>query len=178
MKLCQLFVHLILINLLKDNFYSDTIMSRGHNPNLYKADVAKTPFLFLQADRNDFYQASMEQQVNVNEHLADEFFNKQNIKHLQNLIKKNVYNKTGYLIEDQNEKDLLVVMRSLWYQNLREQITDVGYMNYLVVDDVVPGIISNIKMKIAYNKEISQPRRFMDLPVNVNKEKILPSFYR
>ena len=89
------------------------------------------------------------------------FFSNNNIKYLQEKIIKNVKDcsQGGYDISEQEEGNLLVVMRSIYMDNLAntgntEQ--EVAYMNHLVIKYCVDNIIVNIKQYIHYLKSISK----------------------
>lgn len=160
-------------------------MSRGPNPNLKKADISKTPFLFMQADPVDYYEAARSSLNGTQEQtiLSTVFFSPQNINLIQKQIIKTVLMKTDYkyLIEKQSEEDLLVVMRSIFIQsarhapdNIRCQIKE---LNDLVVDDIVPGIVTAVKWNVGYKQKIFGPMEVMKPPQNVNKTKTLPNYF-
>lgn len=87
-----------------------------------------------------------------------------------------VYKKTDkkYLIERQNDSDLQVVMRSVFIQyakhsddNIKEQIRE---LDSIVVDEVVPGIITEVNAYIGYCERAFGPRQIMDHAKNVSKK--------
>lgn len=91
----------------------------------------------------------------------DRFFSKNNIKYLQEKIVINVKDcsKGGYDISEQDENSLLVVMRSIYMDNLTntgQTEQEVAYMNHLVIKYCVDNIIVNIKQYIHYLKSISK----------------------
>lgn len=142
-------------------------------PNVVNTcDVTKTPFLMFQCHPSDFDRISRELLTGVQEvsELSQLFFHPKNIERIQKMIIKTVLKKTRgeYLIERQNEKDLQVVMRSIflqrakhWNCDLMEQVEE---LNLLVVDDVVPNIISEIEMYFAYLERAFGRREIIDLP--------------
>jgi hypothetical protein len=89
------------------------------------------------------------------------FFSNRNIKYLQEKIVKNVKDcsQGGYDISQQEETNLLVVMRSIYMDNLTNTGNikqEVAYMNHLVIKYCVDNIIVNIKQYIHYLKSISK----------------------
>lgn len=150
-----------------------------------RANLMNTPFLMLQAHPDDFKKISVESQKNVHNEtvLSKLFFHPKNVRNIQKLITKEVFKRSNgeYLIEEQNPEDLLIVMKSIflqhakhWPNKIREQIQE---LNYLVVDDVVPGIMSEIKAYFGYLDRAFGEREFMDRPLNASTkgQKTLPS---
>ncbi len=112
------------------------------------------------------------------------FFSDENMKRIQKKIKEEVYRRTNgqyKLDEDQDDSDLMIVMRALYLdkcKNLPEQpIRQVKILNQYTVDYIVPDMITNIKQYFGYIKDINQPLTPMMRPMNVNNagRKLLPS---
>jgi hypothetical protein len=112
------------------------------------------------------------------------FFSDDNMKRIQQKIKEEVYRRTNgqyTLDEDQDESDLMIVMRSLYLdkcKNLLDQpIRQVKLLNQQTVDYIVPDMITNIKQYFGYVKDINKPLTPMMRPMNVNNagRKLLPS---
>ena len=113
------------------------------------------------------------------------FFSKENIYRLQQTIKKEVNIRTQgkfRLKEDQETSDLLICMRAIYLdhgKNLDKNIVrQTKILNKLLIDNIMPDIISNIRQQYDYIRDITQPRQIMINPVNVNGagRKQLPSF--
>lgn len=111
--------------------------------------------------------------------LSSEFFSQKNISKIQSLIKKNIKNKSGITIEtDQNVEDLLDKMcetykdYSMNYPTHIQQQVD--KLNKILIDSIVPGAITNIKQYLHYIKDITQPFKTMDRPINVSSKRQLP----
>ncbi|BCS83148.1 hypothetical protein QLL95_gp0975 [Cotonvirus japonicus] len=148
-------------------------------------DMMKTPFMMFQAHHDDYAKMS-QQTVNYipqESILSKLFFHPKNIDLIQKQIIMNVYRETDekYLIERQDEKDLLVVMKSIFIQkakhlptNIKDQIKE---LDYLVVDEVTPGIISEITAHVNYIDKIFGEFNVLDRPINVSNagNKTLPS---
>lgn len=88
--------------------------------------------------------------------LSKVFFHPKNIDLIQKQIIMRVFHETDgtYLIEKQNEKDLKVIMRSMFIQYAKhspDQIrSQIRQLNNLVVDEVVPDIVAEIHAYIGY----------------------------
>jgi hypothetical protein len=88
------------------------------------------------------------------------FFGQPNVNGLQEAIRYSVFRKTGKLISKQSEKDLLIVMRSIFLQygqtnvglNTKERVREI---NRMVIDVTIPLIIAEIKTYVKYLKDIA-----------------------
>lgn len=148
-------------------------------------DIRKTPFVIFQAHKDDFDNISSGSSENVNKKsiLSEVFFHPKNIDLIQQKIIREVFrrSKGEYLIEKQNDRDLEIVMKYIFQQHakhlpdhIKEQVYE---LNCLVVDEVLPDIISQLKAYFGYLKSAFGPRQIMDLPKNVSitGTKTLPS---
>jgi hypothetical protein len=90
------------------------------------------------------------------------FFSPENVKTLQNAIRRFVYEKSqpkGYVIDDQSVDELKIIMRAIYYQygknlpfNVQQQVND---LNQLVVNWSAPHILSAVDHYYYYLKDIS-----------------------
>lgn len=112
------------------------------------------------------------------------YFSDENMKRTQKQIKKEVYrltNGTFKLDADQDEQDLLLAMRYIFIEHSRNLPThivrQVKILNRQLLDYIIPDIITNIKQHYDYLKDISNPIRPLDQPLNVNNKgrRTLPS---
>jgi hypothetical protein len=111
--------------------------------------------------------------------LSSEFFSQKNISKIQLLIKTKIKSKTGITVQtDQNVEDLLDKMCETYKDysmnyptHISEQINN---LNKILIDSIVPGAITNIKQYLHYIKDITQPLKPMDRPINVSSKKQLP----
>jgi len=137
-----------------------------------EVDIRKTPFIMFQSHYEDYYNMSQESVQGIQEEtiLSKIFFSPQNVDRVQRQLIGTVFKRTkgAYLIEKQFEPDLQVVMRSMFLQHARhvpdhipEQIQE---LNLIVVDDLVPNVISQINAYIGYLDRAFAPRQIMDLP--------------
>ena len=156
--------------------------------SLNNHEMMKTPFLMFQAHRDDYYNMSQDSLNGVQQEsiLSKVFFHPENVNYIQKKIIMQLFYETDgkYLIEKQDETDLQIIMRSIFLQhakhlpnNIKEQITE---LDNIVVDEVIPDIISQIKAYNGYLKDAFGPREIMDRPQNVSNagRKTLPSTTR
>ena len=77
------------------------------------------------------------------------YFSPQNVKAVQNAIRYKVWAKSlgKLIIAEQDETDLVIVMRSIYLQYGRNMPTDItaqiSELNERVCDSILPGIVSN-----------------------------------
>lgn len=149
-------------------------------------DIMKTPFLLFQSHKDDYYNMSQNSLtgIQVETVLSRLFFSPENVDLVQREIRAEIFRRTNgtYLLEDkQSEDDLQVVMRSIYIQHARHvpnRIQDqISELNNLVVDDVVPNMISEINAYFGYLERAFAPRKIMDLPECVSNAgtRTLPS---
>ena len=85
------------------------------------------------------------------------------------------------LEEDQDPRDLNLAMKSIYIEHARPNSTglvrQVKWLNNQVIDEILPGIITNIKQYYGYLKDINSPLKPIPRPQNVNAagRRILPS---
>jgi hypothetical protein len=117
-------------------------------------------------------------------HITVIFFSDENMARIQKKIKEEVLNRTKgqyQLDEDQDESDLMIVMRAVYLDKCKnlpgETVRQVKLLNQQTVDYIVPDLISNIKQYFGYVKDINKPLQPMMRPMNVNNagRKLLPS---
>ena len=108
--------------------------------------------------------------------LGEVFFSPDNINRLQNKIKKSIFIETKgkYKLQiDQNESDLLIVMRAVYIQDSYNApyriIHQVKELNEKVINRILPDMVSNIKQNEEYLNVIDKPMDPIPLPVNVSR---------
>jgi len=108
--------------------------------------------------------------------LGEVFFSSDNIKRIQNKIKKSIFieSKGKYKLQvDQNQSDLLIVMRAVYIQDSYNApyriIHQVKELNEKVINRILPDMISNIKQNEEYLNIIDKPIDPIPLPVNVSR---------
>ena len=102
------------------------------------------------------------------------YFSEKNTKNIQNKLRYTIWrmSRKQFVIPEQNETELQIVMRSIFLQfgknlpnNIKEQIQ---HLNELVVDDLAPRLLSNVKQYIRYLSDINEPYKLMQRPQNVS----------
>lgn len=108
--------------------------------------------------------------------LARAFFSAHNVKAVQNLIRRQVYQKSkskGYIIDDQSVDELKIIMRAIYLQYGRNLPTNIAAqveeLNERVADWSVPHILSAVDHYIYYLNDISHLPTPMPQPVNVSR---------
>lgn len=120
-------------------------------------------------------------ECNVGE-LEKTFFSKENIDLINKQLILSVYNTTNkeFLIPSQKEADLFIVMRYVFIEYSRNLPYDINNqiknLNYRVVNEILPTVISNIDQKLGYLKDIQTQPIGPPLPINTkNLNRTLPS---
>lgn len=112
------------------------------------------------------------------------YFSNENMNRIQKQIKREIFrlsNGSFRMEVDQDSADLLLAMRYIFIEyskNLPTHIVkQVKILNRQLLDYIIPDIMTNIKQHYMYLKEISQPIRPLDQPLNVNNKgrRTLPS---
>jgi len=91
--------------------------------------------------------------------LAQAFFSKMNIDHLQDLIIKIISKRSGgkWSISRQSDNELVIVMRSIYLQKAEhvpdQVVKEVAELNKQVLLDVVPRIATRIEQHLGYQRD-------------------------
>ena len=102
------------------------------------------------------------------------YFSQQNIENIQNKIRYTIFrmSKGQFKIGPQEETKLTIIMRSIYLQycrnlpeNIKEQIQE---LNEIVVDQIAPDLLSNVKQYLKYLEDKNEPYRLMQRPQNVS----------
>jgi hypothetical protein len=108
--------------------------------------------------------------------LGEIYFSPENIDRLQKRIKKEVFVRTNgkYKLDiDQNESDLLIVMRAVYISDAKNTpyklIQQVKELNHRTIERIVPDMISLIKQDEEYINKLDKPIDPIPLPVNVSR---------
>lgn len=153
-----------------------------NNENKYNGRVnimSKQPPnpLFLQdkipANTNSFHNSLNGIQEISN--LSYAFFSKENIKIIQNAIRKGIYDKSNgkFIIGEQDYDTLNIIMRSIYLQNSRNLETNIQKqiisLNNLVINYCVNQIYGEVNGYLKYKNDISTLAVPMNLPIYANK---------
>jgi hypothetical protein len=106
--------------------------------------------------------------------LSEVYFSPKNIQKVQNKLRYTIWKMSNkqFVIDEQNEDELIIVMRSIFLQysrnlptNISEQIEE---LNNIVVDEISPDVLSQTKQYLRYLEDRNEPYRIMDRPQNVS----------
>jgi len=108
--------------------------------------------------------------------LGEIFFCPENIARLQKQIKREVFVRSNgkyKLNTDQNETDLLVVMRAVYISDAENSpykiVHQVKELNHRTIERIVPDMLSMIKQDQKYLDELDKPIIPIPLPINVSR---------
>jgi hypothetical protein len=116
--------------------------------------------------------------------LGEVFFSLENINRLQKQIKKEIFIKSNgkYKLDtEQNESDLLIVMRAVYISDAVNSpykiIHQVKELNHKTIERIIPDMLSIIKQDQEYLNMLDKPINVIPLPVNVSNagRRSLPS---
>ena len=111
--------------------------------------------------------------------LSEAFFSAENIRIIQNAIKAAVYHmsKTMYVIGDQNEDTLKIIMRSIYLQHAANQKTNIlnqiNALNKLVLDYCIPQLCGECDAYIKYKNDVSTLAVPLQRPVSTYSNNVL-----
>lgn len=140
-------------------------------------DVLKSSFLLSQDHKRpkDVYIDTASKDLGSDSEVSRIFYSDRNIKRIQKMIKKEVNKKSKgkYKLEaDQEEKDLLIVMSSIYRLKAKflsnYPIRQVKKLNKDTVDALIPDLMTNLKQYYGYLDHINKPLKPNPLPTNVN----------
>jgi len=145
-------------------------------------NAQKNPSVLLQASPDDFkkYNNKFKQSENTENKLHMIFFSEENMDILQKQLILYVFEKTNkqVLVPKQDPLSLKMVMK--YFYNEAAQFLDKNYteqiqkLNNLVTHHIGGKMLTMANQHVKYVEEISNPRKLLPLPKNVNKTKNLP----
>lgn len=168
------------------------------NSGLATSDVSnlKSPGGYFLTPTQDDYSKDISNTSSLFKNLHGEtlltrlFFSDANLKQIQNVVKYLVYKYMGKVIDNQSKEELLIIMRSTYLEyfnqpiNYREDLdqatknlaivqtqAEVKRLNDLVINEIVPKIISELQQYLDYLRDASQPFGGRDTkitPLNAN----------
>ena len=113
--------------------------------------------------RNGLYN---DDQVSMN------FFSKENIDQVQNMIQASVYRQTNHKIGRQSDTELFIIMQSIHKQNSRNiqaYVQDqINELNDIVVKEATRLIIPKLLQHISYLENIDKGLQIMDYGSNTS----------
>lgn len=157
-----------------DRTYEELIKNRSNLINDQDKFKYQKAFEYKPSCKENTFSKQAISGIHSKNLLNQVFFSNSNLQKIQNLIRFNVYKMTNgeFKIDEQDETQLQIVMRSIYLQygrNLDENISEqISQLNNIVVDELVPKIISNIKQYIQYLKDKAEPYKLLDRPKNLS----------
>ncbi len=145
--------------------------------NMTVQDIFRTPFLFLQEHRKNYKNMAPDalKGIQCQSELSKLYFSDENIRRIQRMIRKDVYVRTNgqFKLEvDQEQRDVFIAMRAVYMEHARflpnQIVRQIKRLNMKVVDEILPGIMTNVRQEYGYLKEINKPLTPIPLPQNVN----------
>lgn len=113
------------------------------------------------------------------------FFSDKNVDNIQKLLRLRTYQESGYVIDDQSVNELLTIMRSVFLEHsahpplIHENMTkdtienllvkytnEVNRLNMLVVEFIIPKLISQVKQYFGYLKDASAQPQPLPPPIS------------
>lgn len=93
------------------------------------------------------------------------FFSRANIDLIHKQIQGIIYKRTGFQIDRQSDDDLHIIMNWVFQAYAHHTGSDeVGRLNGIVMQEVIPMILSNMRMYAAYLRDASTMHRPLPLP--------------
>jgi hypothetical protein len=149
----------------------------------------KVVFYFLHSHPKNYFKKaqtlidSKDENIHALRHV---FYSNENIDIIQKMLIMVVYNKTNkeIVIAKQKRENLIAVMdwvfthhaRNLPY-NIKQQVDE---LNKITINEILPDLLSNIDQYLGYIRDINNPIKPIDRPLNVSSKgtKSLPSVMR
>jgi hypothetical protein len=161
-----------------NNMYQDNI------PDLSFTSTQEYKNQYAKSDATNIASITLRGFIEENE-ISRLFFSAENIDRVQKKIKLEVYERSKgnfNLEEDQEPNDLIVTMRYIYLDNCKNlphsTVRQVKILNNLVIDYVLPDIMTNIKQYYGYIKDISTPLQTPMRPIGTSSagRRLLPSY--
>ena len=114
--------------------------------------------------------------------LKSVFFSSENVELINKQLILNVWKRTKglYKIGFQDTNKIIIVMQYIYIEYCKNLPFDIKgqikKLNCMVVNDIIPDIITNLEQKIGYLQDIEQRKPLLDLPISTTNNKTLPSF--
>ena len=158
----------------------------------------KSPGGYFLTPDQDNYKKNISNTSSVFKNLHGEtlltwlFFSNENLHQIQNVIKLLVFKYTNKIIDNQSKEELLIIMRSIYLEYFHQPIDynetldeqtkkvaitqtqiEVKRLNELVINEIIPKIISELQQYFDYIRDASKPfggkKNFLELsPINTN----------
>ena len=137
--------------------------------DLYTESQARPPYDFSENCRKgDSYVSDILECQDPNNPLTNTMFSKKNIQIIQNGIRAKVHDETNQVIAEQDETQILLIMRYVYYNycknlpyDIKQQIKD---LNTRVIKYIVPLIAGEMKQYTTYIQDSYSSLRPQEYP--------------
>lgn len=161
--------------ILSDTNNSTFVNKSSNQNNSRKSNIVKD-FPFTSNDHYDFPYKNVLKGIQELSLFSKLFFSEQNINTIQKELRYRVYTGSNnkYIIDKQNENDILLIMRSIYLQyskipeDIKQYKNEINKLNKLVLNEIIPKILTEINMYKHYLKDIDKVNDPINLPVNNN----------
>lgn len=110
--------------------------------------------------------------------LSNLYFSQKNIQQLQNMIRYKVYQETKHVIEEQDEDNLLIIMRAIYIQysnhdpscDINRLQNEIDRLNIFVLRDAVPDIITNVLQYFGYLRDAGRIQAPIERPLSLSNK--------
>lgn len=110
--------------------------------------------------------------------LSNMFFSNANIQQLQNYIRYQVYKEIKHVISEQDDTDLLIIMRAIYLQYSNNDPScdterlqkEIDRLNLYVIRDAVPDIITNILQYFGYLRDAGRIQPPIERPLSLSNK--------
>ena len=134
-------------------------------------------------NRNNTYKCEVIKGIALSNPLNQSFFSRKNMDVIQEALKREVYRLSNgkYMIDNQSETELVIIMRGMYFQYSRNLLTavqpQVNELNDKVIKYCVPQIVSGIVQHLGYLDSVQTMPEVIDHPVNMSNKgtRTLPS---
>ena len=127
-----------------------------------RPDTVFAPYQFAETPQTNAKPAGNMGAMQESTILSRTFFLPENLKIIQNGIRKGVYEQTNEIITEQSNEQVQIIMRSIFLQHsmnrtdnvsiIREQVHK---LNQMVLDYCIPNVVSAVRYHRNYQKDIS-----------------------
>lgn len=142
----------------------------------FKDIISRGSFLFTEDDKKISKNNTrfMFKNIYGDTPLTFLYFSDKNVDSLQKLLRLRVYNETGYVIDNQSINELMTIMRGVFlehaahppliHKDMKKEVLEallvkyteeVDRLNRLVIEFIIPKLISQIKQYLGYLQDVS-----------------------
>jgi hypothetical protein len=153
----------------------DDDIKKFNKDTISTSDIYKTSFLFTQDHRNNYPKMAdiALKGVHRKSDLSKMYFSQKNFNRIQKMIKKKIFEKTKgqYKLDvDQDINMLFTIMKAVYFEHAKflpnQIVRQVKELNKKTINNIYPGILSNIKQYFGYLKDIGTPIKPINRPIN------------